>query len=58
MHVLVLKMVTLNSSYGLSKITVKIGEIPWIIAHGAKEKLADLAPSKVLDLNIPCDRAS
>ncbi len=57
MHVLALKRVTLNSSYGLSKIAIKIGEIPWIIAHGAKEKMVNLALSKVLDLNIPCRRA-
>ncbi len=57
MHVLVLTMVTPNSNYGHSNIAVEISQKPWIIAHGAKGKLPDLAPSKVLDLNTPCDRA-
>ncbi len=42
MHVLVLKMVTPNSNYGLSKIAVKIREKPKAIAHGSKGKLEDL----------------
>ncbi len=32
MNVLVLKMITLNSSYGLSKIAIKIREIPKAIS--------------------------
>ncbi len=31
-----------NSSYGLSKIAVKIGEKPKANVHGAKGKLEDL----------------
>ncbi len=36
----------------------EIREIPWIIAHGTKGKMANLVSSKVLDLNTQCDRAS
>ncbi len=39
MNVLVLKMITLNSNYGLSKIAIKIREIPKAIAHGTKAKI-------------------
>ena len=42
MHVLVLKMITPNSIYGLSKIAVKIRDKPKAIAHGRKGKLKDL----------------
>ncbi len=42
MYVLALKSINLNSSYGLSKIAVKIGEKPKANAHGAKGKLEDL----------------
>ena len=38
MHVLVLKMITLNSNYGLSKIAVEIREKPKAIAHRYKRK--------------------
>ena len=51
MHALVLKMISLNLSYKPSKITVKIQvKIPKAIDQGAK---ADLAPSKIPDLNTP-----
>ena len=38
MYVLIRKSDTLNSSYWLLKLAIKIGEIPQAIAQGTKEK--------------------
>ncbi len=60
MNVLVLKIITLNSNYVLSKIAIKIREIPMLHSwpRVQRQKFVNLALSKVLDLNKPCDRAS
>ena len=55
MHVLVLKLVTVYSSYGLSKVTLKqpnLGKNCKAIAFG----LVKTDPSQIFDLNTPSDR--
>ena len=53
MHILVFEMITLNLIYGPSKVAIQIPKVGRV--H--RQKLADLTPSKIFNLNTSCDSA-